>query len=607
MRPAPRGSSRRWHLKLDRLSPAAALAIGWLVHIATHLPTLVRTLGLLAALLLGGCSDPGDRLEFPASESATIYNGAWEYRYGESPASADGLPEWAEPGHDDGSWHRAATLNSPPGRPRSQPLWLRTHLPSGGPPLRDAVLFVEEIVQCYDAYLDGKLIARFGRREGGGTRFPGRRQHHLRLGEQYAGKMLTLRITSPLGVIGIRGPLRIGGRAEMVVDVARRGLAPLIVGAVLLALSLGALTLYWVQRGELSYLLYALLSLVMGIYMICRSPARSLLFEEPTLWYYLELSSLCLTGAAASAFMIRILGRGPLGILQWLGYAFLALFAVAVLLLVGDVVMLPALLRPLQYLWLLAALGMVVTASQQSWRGDADARIFGVGMLAAGLITLYELMQALGVLPRSAFVAHYSAVAFMLALALILARRVRAVHKRLSDFSTMLHLTYSSAEELQPGQHTQIALEELLRMLSAERALLFLCRPGIAPEQLELAAGRDARGSEVNELPPPADHDGSLVESVFTKRRPVVREFRPTTVSSYGASTERSVMAAPLLARGQLLGVLYLEADATRHTFGSEDVNILLSLGSQVALTLLAARAFRPGMPGSTSSLSSLH
>lgn len=594
----------------------ASLAIGWLVHTGISLAAAVaiafaRTLFLWLVfglgLGLGGCGDPRDRREFPASESATVYGGSWEYRYGESPASADGSPDWADPAHDDGSWRRALTLSGPPGRVRDQPLWLRTHLGLSGPPC-DAVLFVEEIVQSYDAYLDGKPIARFGNRgDRAATRFPGRRQHHLPLGEHAAGKMLTLRITSPLPVIGIRGPLRIGGRAEMVVDVARRGLAPLIVGAVLLALSLGALTLYWVQRGEVSYLLYALLSLVMGSYMICRSPARSLLFEEPTLWYYLELGSLCLTGAAVSAFMIRILGRGPLGVLQWLGYAFLALFAVSIPLLLGDFVLLPSLLRPLQYLWLLAALGMVITASQQSWRGDADARIFAAGMLAAGVITLYELMQAMGVLPRSAFVAHYSAVALMLALALILARRVRAVHKRLSDFSTMLHLTYSSAEELQPGQHTQLALEELLRMLSAERALLFLCRPGTAPEQLELAAGRDARGSEVRELPPRADHDGKLVESVLTKRRPVVREFRPTTVSTHGASTERSVMAAPLLARGQLLGVLYLEADATRHTFGSEDVNILLSLGSQVALTLLAARAFRPPLPTSPGSFSALH
>lgn len=579
------------------MRPASALAIGWLVH---KMGGRLLAAALVCICVLVGCSRQDDRLELPSTDVATVYSGAWEYRYGESPLAADGNMDWAEPSHDDGGWQKAATLNGPPGRVRSQPLWLRTRFPAssaGAAQHRDAVLFIEEIVQSYEAFLDGKLIGRFGQRDS--RSFPGRRQHHLPLGEQPAGKVLTLRITSPLSVIGIRGPLRIGGRAEMVVDVVRRGLAPLIVGAVLLALSMGALALYWVQRGEVSYFLYGQLSLVMGCYMICRSPARSLLFEDPTLWYYLELGSLCLTGAAASAFMIRILGRGPLGVLQWLGYAFLALFAISVPLLLGGWVLVPSLLRPLQYLWLLTAIGMVLTAGQQSWRGDSDARIFGMGMLAAGIITLYELMQALGALPRSAFVAHYSAVALMLALALILARRVRAVHKRLSDFSTMLHLTYSSAEDLQPGQHTQIALEELLRMLSAERALLFLCRPGIAPEQLELAAGRDARGSEVRELPPPADHDGKLVESVLTKRRPVVREFRPTTVSSHGASTERSVMAAPLLARGQLLGVLYLEADATRHTFGSEDVNILLSLGSQVALTLLAARAFRATLPAS--------
>jgi hypothetical protein len=342
--------------------------------------------------------------------------------------------------------------------------------------------------------------------------------------------------------------------------------------------------------------------------MISRSPLRSFLFEEPALWYHLELGSLCLTGAAACGFISLVLGDGPLRILRWIAYSFLLLFLGSSLLVLSGRLLLPATLRPMQYLWVATALALVLTAGRKAMLGDTDARIFALGMLATTLVILLELVQAMGIVPRRAIVVHYSAVTFMLSLGLILARRVSRVTKRLSDFSTVLQLNFSSAEALQPGQHVQIALEEMLRMLDAERGLLFLCPSDGRSEAesefpsddrggsgtLKLAAGRDIRGSVLTELPAATDHDHRLIGQVLSKRRPLIREFRPTTVSMNGASVNRSVVAAPLMARGQLLGVLYLEADAARHGFAYDDIDILLGLGSQVALMLLAARAVTP-------------
>jgi hypothetical protein len=556
---------------------------------------------------MAGCSSAADRIELPQSAAVTLYQPSWEYRYGDSPLGSDGNLEWAEPGFDDGGWRRTPSPQSPPGRGRAQYLWLRSRL--AGPPLHDPVLLLEDVELAYEAFLDGRPLARFGQLDGFSShRSPGRRQHYLALGDSYVGRVLTLRIASPLPAIGIWGGVRLGGRAELLVDVVRRGLPPLIIGMLIGMLGLASLSLYFVQRSERSYLLYGVLSLVMGIYMVARSPLRSFLFEEPVIWYHLELSSLCLTGAAACGFISLVLGDGPLRILRWLVYSFLLLFAVTALLVGSGRLLLPMALRPLQYLWLATALALVVTASRKALRGDTDARIFALGMLATTLLIMIELVQAMGIVPRHGIVVHYSAMTFMLALGIIMVRRVGRVHKRLSDFSTVLQLNFSSAEALAPGQHVQIALEEMLRMLEAERGLLFLCQTEShdpassaanqssstgesSPQPLALAAGRDIRGSVLHELPASTDHDHRLISQVLSKRRPLIREFRPTTVSMNGASMKRSVVAAPLLARGQLLGVLYLEADANRRGFVYEDMDILLGLGSQVALMLLAARA----------------
>src|SRR4051812_43807670 len=64
-----------------------------------------------------------------------VYQGTWEYRYGESPGASlrPDIPEWAVPDHQDGGWHPTLGLGMPAGRKGSRTLWLRTRLI--GPPL----------------------------------------------------------------------------------------------------------------------------------------------------------------------------------------------------------------------------------------------------------------------------------------------------------------------------------------------------------------------------------------------------------------------------------------------------------------------------------------
>jgi serine/threonine protein kinase len=52
-------------------------------------------------------------------------------------------------------------------------------------------------------------------------------------------------------------------------------------------------------------------------------------------------------------------------------------------------------------------------------------------------------------------------------------------------------------------------------------------------------------------------------------------------------------MAAPLVMRGELLGVLYLERDSGRRPYGEDDLEILLGLGNQVAIALVTTRSAR--------------
>lgn len=557
---------------------------------------LLTRLALMLALCLAGCTDFVDRHELPPAGDAQPYKDRFEYRYGESPRTASGALVWASPAAKDAAldlgWQEATTLSKPPGRQGRQQLWLRTVL--HGPKFDDAVFYAPYVRQSFEAFLDGKLIAHFGQVEGPlSRRFPGKRGSYLPIGPDYNGKLLVLRIHSAENIIGIWGQSLLGSRAAVLTNVVHSGLSTTLLGTIFFALGCVLFFLYIAQRSDSAYLWYSFSSLLLGIYLVGGSPFRVFFFEEPIFWYHVELGSLCLLGAAVSQLTAKILAPGPLRIMEWLAYVFAGFFLGMSGLLLAGKIQIGFVLMPLQILWLVLVLLHIFIAIAESFRGNLDAKTFGIGMMPAALITLYEMLQQLLILPRVMSVVHYAGAVLMATLGVILLRRFRALHKRLTDYSTVMQLSFSSAQDLSPGHQAQIALAELLRILKAHRGLIFLCSDQ-RPDALDCVAGRDDVGNVLVDPQTQAEHDEQLVQLVQKKRRPLTRERTAMPASDEEHARKRhSAVASPLMARGELLGVIYLEAHESRAPFHREDVEILLGLGNQVALTLMATRAGR--------------
>ncbi|HET9516165.1 MAG TPA: GAF domain-containing protein, partial [Actinoplanes sp.] len=146
----------------------------------------------------------------------------------------------------------------------------------------------------------------------------------------------------------------------------------------------------------------------------------------------------------------------------------------------------------------------------------------------------------------------------------------------------------AAATVLDPRQLAVIALDEILRILGAERAVLFLSEAG---QPVRFALGRTRTG-ELTEL---TGYSASLVERVADERQPLV-----VTGGEQGAALGsqsavvhglRSIMIAPLELDGRLLGVLYLDSRVAKGIFTDDDVDILAAVCAQVAVSLETARA----------------
>jgi serine/threonine protein kinase len=103
--------------------------------------------------------------------------------------------------------------------------------------------------------------------------------------------------------------------------------------------------------------------------------------------------------------------------------------ALAALLVATGAVKLMATLLPFQLLLLFLILYTMGTAIRAALRGDADARIFTAGFISASLFAAYDVLAAMGVLPRTRLaLSQYGHGTFCIALGAILVRRFLRVY-----------------------------------------------------------------------------------------------------------------------------------------------------------------------------------
>lgn len=156
----------------------------------------------------------------------------------------------------------------------------------------------------------------------------------------------------------------------------------------------------------------------------------------------------------------------------------------------------------------------------------------------------------------------------------------------------LLRLSAASTRLLDARDQARAALDESIRVFGAERAFLFLVDE--KGHHLELRAGRDAQGQD---LTTSTAYSSTLVEQVRATREPLVvagSDDRAVLGSASAVAHDlRSMMAAPLLHRDQLMGVVYLDNRVARGIFTREDGQILAAMASHIAIALDTARLVR--------------
>lgn len=146
----------------------------------------------------------------------------------------------------------------------------------------------------------------------------------------------------------------------------------------------------------------------------------------------------------------------------------------------------------------------------------------------------------------------------------------------------------AAARVVDPDAVARIALDETIRVLSADRAFLFLT----ADQRLVAHLGRDAEGNDIEEI---TGYTTTLVERVSATGEPIVvtgtEEGAALGAQSAVLHGLRSILVAPLRLDDRILGVVYLDSQVAKGIFTTEDVDILTAMTDHIATSLETARA----------------
>lgn len=224
----------------------------------------------------------------PASAAVDLEEG-WEYRWGDSPFSTEGIPEWVHGGEPE-QWQAIGFPSNPPGRDGREHVWYRVSLPEAE--WQEPVLYIFSVDLIVQVWLDGENIYQYGTFDDQGRgRFEGWPWHAIPLPEGFEGKTVYFRIFSDYTDIGLWGEVSIMNRPDLTLFILENSLEALVIAGFSALIALLSLIFALLQTEKKSFGSIALFSLSSAILLLSESQASQLLWNAPLAWDYLAAGS----------------------------------------------------------------------------------------------------------------------------------------------------------------------------------------------------------------------------------------------------------------------------------------------------------------------------
>ncbi|MFP2957826.1 methyl-accepting chemotaxis protein [Myxococcus sp. 1LA] len=361
----------------------------------------------------------------------------WRYRWGDSPPGPADVPAWALESGEGRDWKPVAALREPPGREGSSFLWLSIPVPQGR--WLEPALYLGTVANAFELYVDGQRIHSGGRLNATGTEDSGNLAWWLLpLPPSVEGSRLLLRIQSSGPVIGVGGAARVGAHHDLLATVTRTGLAPFVMGMLLLTIACVTGAAALMRRQAKMLVPLTLFASGSATLLLGTSGLLSALWGE-----YLLGSQLTLMGAycilpGLGWFISDSILENRMRWFRWGIWGICVPSALQVIMVMTDLGMAQRTLNFFVLYSVPCLLTCVIVASISAWQGNRDARIFATGLAVFFGVVIHISLPVFGLAESTDSLMHWGFLALTFSLVGIVARRSALVVRALATHTHQL-------------------------------------------------------------------------------------------------------------------------------------------------------------------------
>ncbi|HTN33747.1 MAG TPA: diguanylate cyclase [Marinobacter sp.] len=360
----------------------------------------------------------------------------WEYRWGDSPVTSEGVPEWTQD-ENPGQWHSIAFPSNPPDRAGRSNVWFRVTLPAAELP--HAVLYIYSIDIIAQVYLDGEQIYQYGAFDDQGRgRFEGWPWHEIKLPEGYGQKPIYFRVFSDYTDIGLWGEVAIMDHSELALYIIENSLESLIIACFSTLIGLLALVFSVLQSQKRTFASVALFTLSSSVMLVSGSQASLLFLDKPLFWEYLEAGSYYLLPVALAVLLADWLKSHRPKLIKLVWKVHLVYFVGALGLALTGAVDLSSTFPVFDALFLvsLSAMGIVVIRRFRQLSRGQQVLLLAYGVFCSLLIM--DMAVAHSILPFSRVPVSWGILIFSVVMVLIALLHVARTQKALTQLNMSL-------------------------------------------------------------------------------------------------------------------------------------------------------------------------
>ncbi|WP_368670647.1 methyl-accepting chemotaxis protein [Myxococcus sp. AM011] len=440
---------------------------------------------------------PSARAEDSGAGSVRLESG-WRHRWGDSPMGRDGVPTWAHEA-DREDWLPMEAAHEPPGRASNTFLWVSIPVPHGtwGEP----ALFLATVANAFEVYADGRRIYVNGTlRPSSVESVEAMAWSLVPLPSSVIGSRVLLRIQSNGPIIGVGQEARVGHRSELAAGAMREGLAPFVMGVLLLVVAGVAVVAALVRRQQRMLVALTVFSGGSGVLLLGSSGLLMSLWGANLLSSQLTLLGAYVLLPGLGWFISDSILEGELRWFRW-GVAALAVPAtIQSVLVFVDLGMVYRHLSYFTFYSLPCLFICLIVAVGAAWKGSPDARIFVAGLGALTFVCVLSTLPVLGVMEQNGSQIHWGFVALTVSLVCIVARRSTLVVRSLASHTRQLEARRKDVRELAEGMGTGAGeLATVVQQLrtSSDEQTVGISRQATALKELEQTVQEIRQGSLV--------------------------------------------------------------------------------------------------------------